>query len=256
MTDEINELNPQDSSPTLPDEGGESGGAVAEDTSSEITAAPTEKQKENATDRLATLEKELEDYKKRFAGSTRSWQQERTEKEQLRNEINSLKQYLGVTEEDVGGQQPTQQNQQAMLVQQQMVNRMSALELQVLESDFATKNPNKAFVFKDPLLKQIAEAKGFEAYRKEIMENGRAYSQPQDFLRIGVEAAVSHYNSIKEEGVKSATEKRKQIKESGVELGGSKETKKSGVDDEDEYDPRADFIRSKETHQRQFRYGQ
>ena len=242
--EEISILNPQEE-PTLPDEGGETGGAVEDVGGEEDQINPPD----DLTVKTTALEKEIADLQRRVSGQTKSWQEERARAEKAEAELTKYNKYKEVIDfseldEMVGGDdKPTPQKKiDAPALDPVMQNRINMLELRLLESDYANNNPDKAFIFKDKDLKEKVEASTFRFVQEELNEYGRVISKPDEILGKAVDSAVSFVNRIKADGARSEVEKRQKIETSGADLGGGGKPLKTSEDEEDKPLTQSDYV--------------
>jgi len=160
--------------PTLPDEGGADAGSTVSDTGTD-TASP-----DNETLlKLKALEDKLHEAEKRIAGQTSS-------------EL-----------DDIVGNEEKPKAQTSPPVTDPLVSRLSNLEVQVLESNYALQHPEKAFVFKDPDLKEKTEAEAVKIIQQENAEYGRMISKPDEIITKATERTIAFINKLREEGAKS-----------------------------------------------------
>lgn len=231
--DNINPLNPQED-PTLPDNAGGGGQTGDAGTLGGTDTAPSS---DDPATRIATLEAELAETKKRVSGQTRANQEERAAREKAEVELKKYDKYKEIIDfseldEMVGGEKPTQ-SQIKPVLDSNVQNRIGSLEVMVLESNFAMNNPDKAFVFKEGDLKKATEGAAVEIMQQEISEYGRVVSKPEEILGKAVDKTISFVNKLRAEGAKSVTEQRTKIESSGVDLGGGETTGKAFDEDED-----------------------
>lgn len=198
---------------------------------------------DGGSDDVAALKAQITELENRVSGQTKSWQKERDAKTKLEQKVKKyedlgLDNFLDNDAQDQGDDKSAQANQEISSLKQ----TVQSLRVADLERNFATMNPDKAFVFQDPVLKEMVEITA----AKEAQANPGL--SDDDYLKKGVEKTVEHFNRIKEEGVKSATEDRQQIDDSGVNVGGGEKKKPSVLPDEDEsYDTKSDYLKRQDT---------
>ena len=179
--------NPVDENPTLPtDEGSDTAGANSGDTGGDTAPPP-----DNTDAKIKDLEDKLQEATKRISGQSRSWQEERTRAEKAEAELKRYRQYIDPSDLDslVGGEESTQPNTPA--TDPQITNRMNMLEFRLLQSDYALKHPDEAFVFNDTDLKMKAEMESVQIMQKEIAEYGRII-QRENRGAAGIKTVPGH----------------------------------------------------------------
>jgi len=237
-----------DAAPTLPDEGSDPQGGAEGD------GKPAPPEPDATATRLQTLEKELAEAKKRISGQTRSWQQTKSEYEKAQEQLSRYQKYDDVIkaleDEQDGDNKPTPQ--QKPQIDQQLNNRLGSLEIKLLKSEFASKNPEKAFVLHDPDLDERVDAAAVKIMQQEIAEYGSVVSKPEELMSHAVEKTIALVNRFREEGVKSVTEKRTKISGTAADLKG-KERPSPPSDDEDTPMTKEDYFRSEQEYRDKIR---
>ena len=231
MADETQDS--QHESPTLPNEGGTETGGTVSDTGSATTSPDNETQL-----KLQSLEQKLQEAEKRIAGQTRSWQEERAAREKAEQELQKFSKYKDVIDfselDEIVGTDEKPKGQSSPPAFDPLVNRLSNLEIQVLESNFALQNADKAFVFKDPDLKEKTEVESMKIIQKENAEYGRIISKPDEIISKATEHTIAFINKMKEEGAKSAMEERKKLDDTKSDLNGSQAKQAPAKSEEEE----------------------
>ena len=160
-----------------------------------------------------TLKLELEEGKKRLAGQTRSWQEEKAAREAAEAKAVKYDKYNFLLEDDDGEAEPTRQTTSAPNPSDQTAEQLSQVRLELIETKYIAnpENREKAHIVADSKLKQMVIQEGTAIALRERQEYGNQVSSDEEIFAKGVDEVAKFVDTLKADGAAVANEDRQNI---------------------------------------------